>query len=99
MRFVGTFQETLSQRLFALYMRQPFAFHLQRNSAELLRNVVVEINELGARAVIPALTLLVEGLVLGAIVLLLLVVQPVGTLLGAALTATSAWVLYPRSGS
>jgi hypothetical protein len=35
-RFVSQLQTNLSQRLFAGYLRQPYTFHLQRNSAQLI---------------------------------------------------------------
>ena len=41
-RFVFTVQAHLSQRLFTTYLRQPYTFHLQRNSAQLIRNAVTE---------------------------------------------------------
>src|SRR3974390_3135413 len=41
-RFVGRVQADLSQRLFATYLRQPYSFHLVRNSAELINNVLGE---------------------------------------------------------
>ena len=36
-------QKQLSQRLFLTYLRQPYALHLQRNSSELIRNLVSEV--------------------------------------------------------
>ena len=33
----------LSLRLFTLYLRQPYVFHLQRNSAELIRNAMGQV--------------------------------------------------------
>ena len=37
-------QKHLSQRLFMTYLRQPYTFHLQRNSSELIRNLVNEVS-------------------------------------------------------
>jgi ABC-type multidrug transport system fused ATPase/permease subunit len=36
--FASKIESDISQRLFEGYMRQPYAFHLQRNSAQLIRN-------------------------------------------------------------
>ena len=41
-RFAFGVQAQLSQRLFTIYLRQPYTFHLQRNSAQLMRNVTGE---------------------------------------------------------
>src|SRR5688572_14001538 len=43
-RFAFAVQEQTSLRLVDAYLRQPYAFHLQRNSAQLIRNVVNEVN-------------------------------------------------------
>ena len=42
-RFAFGVQTQLSQRLFTAYLRQPYTFHLQRNSAQLIRNVIGEV--------------------------------------------------------
>src|SRR5688572_4135773 len=44
MRFVAGVQVELSQRLFTTYLRQPYTFHLQHNSAQLIRNVTGEVS-------------------------------------------------------
>lgn len=80
-RFVFTFQLHLSRQLFEGYLRQPYTFHLQRNSAQLIRNVVTETSQLSHVATIPALTLISEGLVALAICALLLALEPIGALL------------------
>jgi ABC-type multidrug transport system fused ATPase/permease subunit len=75
--FVFEVQVSLSARLFNGYLRQPYTFHLQRNSAELIRNVISETSQLSHVATIPGIMLLSEGLVLVAISALLLVMEPV----------------------
>jgi|GEM_PF-6344919 len=97
MRFVGIVQGLLSQRLFNLYMRQPHAFHLRRNSAELLRNAVIEVDELSGKAVIPLLTLVVEGVMSLAIAAVLLAIDPVAAVVAAVVVSTSGWALYTLS--
>ncbi len=79
-RFVFGVQVSLSRQLFDGYLRQPYTFHLQRNSAEMIRNVVTETSQFSHVATIPGLTLLSEGFVLAAISALLLVLEPVGAL-------------------
>src|SRR6185295_7621699 len=44
-RFSFDVQANLSHRLFKTYLRQPYAFHLQRNSAQLIRNAITEVNQ------------------------------------------------------
>lgn len=78
-RFAFEVGAQLSQRLFTVYLRQPYTFHLQRNSAQLLRNVL---NEVGMfMGMITAyLTLLTESLVLLGLCTLLIVIEPMSTL-------------------
>src|ERR1700674_4404827 len=58
--FAFNVQANLSHRLFMGYLRQPWTFHLQRNSAELLRNVISETSTFAHSGLIPGTTLLIE---------------------------------------
>jgi len=78
-RFAFGFQADISHRLFTGYLRQPYIFHLQRNSAQLIRNTIGQVDEI--RGVIETgLILVAESLVLIGILALLVIVEPVGTL-------------------
>ena len=79
-RFAYDTQASLSQELFDGYLRQPWSFHLQRNSAQLIRNVTTEVS-MFANVLGGALILLTEGMVVLGISILLMVVEPVGALL------------------
>jgi ABC-type multidrug transport system fused ATPase/permease subunit len=78
-RFIYQTSGRLTQAAFETYLRQPYAYHLERNSATLIRNVE------NARSIIgggldPALVLLTDGLVATGLFVMLLVVEPLGTL-------------------
>ncbi|MGE3570661.1 MAG: ATP-binding cassette domain-containing protein, partial [Burkholderiales bacterium] len=92
-RFAFDVQARLSQRLFTVYLRQPYTFHLQRNSAELIRNVTTEVS-LFAHAIVAALNIATEALALLGIAALLLVVEPVGTLVAVVVLGSSAWAFH-----
>ena len=79
-QFVFGLEVSLSQRLFAGYLRQPYAFHLQRNSAELLYNVFNQVRQLSS-ALTSASLVITETLVAAGIGALLLLVEPLGSLL------------------
>ena len=79
-KYAADVRVALAQRLFAKYLRQPYTFHLQRNSAQLMRNVSGEVGIFGA-LITQAMTLVAEGLVLVGVVWLLLVVEPVGAII------------------
>jgi ABC-type multidrug transport system fused ATPase/permease subunit len=76
--FAFELQATLSARLFTSYLRQPYTFHLERNSALLIRNVINEISLFTFNGMVPAMLLATESLVLIALLGLLLFVEPVG---------------------
>ncbi|HWA70561.1 MAG TPA: ABC transporter ATP-binding protein [Rhizomicrobium sp.] len=80
----------LSQRLFSSYLRQPYTFHLQRNSAQLVRNITVEINAF-TNAAQASVSILTECSVLFGITLLLFAVEPLGMAIVCAATSLAAW--------
>ena len=82
----------LSQRLFQVYLRQPYTFHLQRNSAQLIRNAVSEVSQVAFGGIAPAVLLVTESLVICGIGILLLAVQPVGAMIVAAALGSAAWL-------
>jgi len=90
-RFAFDVQMQLSQRLFTLYLRQPYTFHLQRNSAQLIRNVINEVSVFTFNEILPGMTLLTESLVLLGLCSLLLVIEPLGALIVASVLGTAAW--------
>ncbi|NDA79418.1 MAG: ABC transporter ATP-binding protein, partial [Actinobacteria bacterium] len=85
----------LSQEAFETYLSQPYSYHLERNSATLIRNVE------NARSIIgggldPFLVLLTDGLVALGLFVLLLIVEPIGTMCVLVLFGGTA-VLFQRA--
>lgn len=76
-RFAFARQNTLSQRLFQHYLQQPYAFHLQRNTGDMIRNLTHEADRLIWSVLLPSLILVAEGLIALMLVLLLFSVDPV----------------------
>lgn len=79
-RFILDCQAALSVRLFNAYLRSPYAFHLQRNSAKLITNVNTNVPLVFSGIVIPAFYSMIEILIVGTILLVLLVMLPVPTI-------------------
>jgi ABC-type multidrug transport system fused ATPase/permease subunit len=77
--------------LFSAYLRQPYAFHLQRNSAELTRNALNETNMFAQTVIMAGLGFVVEILVLLGISCLMLIVEPLGTLLLVSFIGLASW--------
>ena len=83
-------QANMSQRLFTIYLRQPYTFHLQRNSAELIRNIAGEVGQFSG-ILISTLMLTTELMVLAGIAVLLLLVEPVGALIVSIVLGGAGW--------
>jgi len=93
-RFAYNVQAQLSQRLFTVYLRQPYTFHLQHNSAQLISNVIIEVGTFVGNGILPGTTVLTESLVLVGLCCLLLFVEPVGALIAAGVLGAAAWGSY-----
>ena len=93
-RFVFGIQMELSQRLFTVYLRQPYSFHLRRNSAQLIRNVTTEVNMFAFDGIQEGMRLITECLVLLGLGGLLLFVEPMGTLIVVGVLGTAAWAFH-----
>jgi ABC-type multidrug transport system fused ATPase/permease subunit len=78
--FVFSLQAALSKKLFAGYLAQPYIFHLQNNSAQIMRNIVTEVNMLTNTVLLPTMLLLTEGMAIVAIAMLLLSVEPLAAM-------------------
>jgi ATP-binding cassette, subfamily B, bacterial PglK len=79
-RFVQHKYIDLSGRLFASYMLAPYAFHLNRNTSELLRNLMSETSLVVNQVFMPLMTLVLNLVTMLFILALLMAVQPLFTL-------------------
>ena len=82
----------IASQILESYIRQPFAYHLRKNSSTLIRNTQDASVIIGG-GIEPLLSLVSEGLIVSALLVVLLVVEPIGTLLvvGSLLLATMAF--------
>jgi len=78
--FVYSAQREISLNLFRIYLHRGYSFHLQTNSAKLIRNLTSEVLSYCSFFLMPCLNLLTETLVILAILSLLLWIEPQGTL-------------------
>lgn len=91
--FALDIQASLSKRLFTLYLRQPYTFHLQRNSAQLMRNITGEVTNFSG-VISSLLLLLTECFVLAGIAILLLFIEPIGATAIVVVLGGAAWVFH-----
>jgi ABC-type multidrug transport system fused ATPase/permease subunit len=92
-RFASGFEARLGTDLLSAYLRAPYVSRGRRNSADQIRIITGEVNRAAAGFVVPALTIMTEGMVVIAIAILLLLVNPLAALLAAALVATVGVVM------
>lgn len=76
-RFSADLSANLSQRLFFGYLNQPYTFHLQRNSSDLIRNIQSEV-VLFTDVSKAAIVLTTELSVLLTTIIFLFIVEPAG---------------------
>lgn len=79
-KFVYGLQAYFSQKLFEGYLYQPYVFHLNRNSATLIRNTTVLITIMTS-SLTAFMTILTEACIFLGIFVFLMYFEPVGTLL------------------
>jgi ABC-type multidrug transport system fused ATPase/permease subunit len=87
---------TISSRLLAAYLSQPYPWFLNRNSAELEKNVLTEVDGLVSRVILPCLRLVSNSLLVLAILGFLLLVDPVVTLFSGGVLGLGYGLIYLR---
>ena len=96
MSFAFSQYASLSQRLFTVYLRQPYTFHLDRNSAQLIQNAIGEVRMFTFNVMLPAIMVMTEGLVAVGMAALLIAIEPRGALIVVGLMVAASW-LFQRS--
>jgi ATP-binding cassette subfamily C protein len=96
-RFLFGLQTSLATRLFKKYLHRPYTFHLQTNTAELLRAVNGDTWMVVHGVVIHALVLIMEFCVLVLVFALLIYVEPLVSLVTVASLGTASAVFYRAS--
>ena len=92
-RYIFSIEAGLSRRLYAVYLSQPYDFHMQRNSALMVRNVTTGVGQL-AGAVLSGTTLISECMVLIGVIALLLYAEPLGAVLVGGSLGFAGYVFY-----
>jgi ATP-binding cassette, subfamily B, bacterial PglK len=83
----------VSTRMLERYLAAPFALHLRRNSAELIRNMTSSIDTVFGMVMLPAINIFVEALIVLGIVAVLVMTAPALTLAAAGILFTLLAVL------
>jgi len=90
--FLASIRQDISRRLFQTYLTQPWTFHLQRNSAQLIRNNITEVG-LFVQGCSGMLSACAEGCVILGIGLLLVWIEPLAAIAVGVSLALATWAL------
>lgn len=91
-RFLASIRQNMSRRLFETYLMQPWTFHLQRNSSELIRNATTEIS-MFVQGCQGGLIAAAEACVTTGIAVLLIWMEPVGACVTGITLALATWAM------
>jgi len=76
-RFVEMRRHSVSKRLLETYLRQPYEFFLDRHSGDMSKSILSEVDQLVQNVFRPGMQMVAYSIVLMAIVILLMIVDPV----------------------
>ena len=79
-KFVTDFHLYISKKLFSKYLNQTYVFHLNNNSSDLIRNINIEAQSLYS-SLLAIMTLFMELVLMFSITILLIQIEPLGTIL------------------
>jgi len=92
LRYVQMRSHGLSVRLLGSYLRRPYAYFLNRHSADMSKSVLSEVDQVVNGSLLPALQLISQSIIAIAIVGVLVIVEPVVALI-AVVTVVGAYGL------
>lgn len=90
--FLASLLEKTSDRLFGIYMSQPWTFHLQRNSAQLIRNNTTEIT-MFVNGCSNALLMCTELLVCAGLAAMLIYLEPIAAIVVGIVVGVATYAL------
>lgn len=90
----------LATRMLDGYLSLPWSFHVQRNSAELVRNIYENVQQFARDALIPAVKLISQALVILGLLGVLMATSPLATLAAVGVLGPFTWgllrMVHPR---
>lgn len=94
-RFLSKHKADLSKRLFILYLKQNYLFHINSNSSLLYKNIHTETWHVNMY-VAALLQIIVESNLVIAVFIILLIIEPIGTILITILLGFSSFLFYKK---
>ena len=90
--FVTTLNSKLSSHLFNHYLSLPFKYHLKKKSGDILKNIQIELNFL-IIFIESVLNIFLEIIILLSVFIVVLYVEPIGSLLSIFILGLSSFIL------
>nr|WP_155998044.1 ABC transporter ATP-binding protein [Thioalkalivibrio sp. ALMg13-2] len=75
-RFIEMRRHSIGKRLLETYLRQPYAFFLDRHSGDMAKNILSEVDQLVLNVLRPGMQMVAYSVVIFSLVVLLIVVDP-----------------------
>ena len=94
LHFAQMREHSIGKRLLNGYLSQPYSWSLSRNSADLSKTILSEVNLIILQAIIPMITLISNGAVVIAILILLVIVDPFIAFLIILIFGLSYFIIY-----
>ena len=82
LRFSRLLEYSIAKRFVDLYLRQPYDWYLNRHSADLGKTVLNEVGQVVGGAIMPLMDVIAQGCVVTALILLLVITNPVLACIG-----------------
>jgi ABC-type multidrug transport system fused ATPase/permease subunit len=92
--YSGKRRHSIAMRLFEKYLRQPYVFFLNTNTAELSRNILSDVNTFVDRILITSLNLISSSIICLAIIILLIIINPLLSLIISVVIGASYIIIY-----
>lgn len=93
-RFVHLLRHSISTRLLERYLQQPYAFFLGRNTADLNKNILSEVDQLLFNLLQPVAQMIAQGAVVSIMAILIILYDPIMAAGILAMVATLYAVIY-----
>ncbi len=98
-RFVLQKRAIFAQRLMHQYLSRPYVFHLQRNSADLVNNLIAQTMNLFVKGLTPLLQLAMDAIISAGIVAVLLLANPQAALIMGGVMGVASSIFYSSVGN
>lgn len=94
-RFVRMREYTVGKRLVECYLHQPYSWFLNRNSAELGKNILSEVSQVIQTCMMPLVEFIAKGMISISIIILLIIASPkLSLIVGLSLVGTYGIIFY-----